>query len=203
MRLNVALVLGPSTGGIGAHVHDLAAGLVAHGNQVTVAGPAQTEEHFGFTRVGAYFRPVEISDSINPRGSLSAIKALRAALAGVEIVHAHGVRAGALTGLALGEGRAVPSVVTLHNAMLASGIRAQLQTRIEKMAVHSADMVLGASADLVNHALALGARAARPVSVPAPPLPAPTRDPRTGTRRTRHRRRCLERCRRWFWQWFW
>jgi glycosyltransferase involved in cell wall biosynthesis len=175
VRLRIALVLGTSTGGIGMHVHDLAAGFVERGHQVTVAGPGQTEEHFGFTRVGAYFRPVPISASANPGRDLSAVRALRAAVADTEVVHAHGVRAGALTGLALAR-RDTPRVVTLHNAMLAGGIRSTLLTGLEKLAVLRADVVLGASADLVERARALGARDARLGPVPAPPLPAPSRD---------------------------
>lgn len=175
MRLRIALVLGTSTGGIGAHVHDLAAGLIGRGHQVTVAAPEQTEEHFGFSRIGAYFRPVPISASISPGRDLSAVRALRAAVAGTEVVHAHGVRAGALTGLALTR-RDTPSVVTLHNAMLASGIRSKLLTGLEKLAVLRADVVLGASEDLVERARTLGARDARLGPVPAPPLAPATRD---------------------------
>jgi glycosyltransferase involved in cell wall biosynthesis len=175
MRLHIALVLGTSTGGIGAHVHDLAAGLVERGHQVTVAGPEQTEQHFGFTKVGAYFRPVPISASVSPGRDLSAVRALRAAVADTEVVHAHGVRAGALTGLALAR-RDTPSVVTLHNAMLASGFKSKVLTGLEKLAVLRADVVLGASEDLVERARALGARDARLGPVPAPPQPASTRD---------------------------
>ena len=175
MTLRIALVLGTSTGGIGAHVHDLAAGLVGRGHRVTVAAPEQTEEHFGFARVGASFRPVPISAALSPGRDLSAVRTLRAAVADAEVVHAHGVRAGALTGLALTR-RETPSVVTLHNAMLASGFKSKLLTGLEKLAVLRADVVLGASADLVERARSLGARDPRLGPVPAPPLPAAARD---------------------------
>lgn len=179
MSSRIALVLGTSTGGIGAHVHDLAAGLVARGDQVTVIGPAQIDEHFGFAKAGADFHPVPIAASINPPRDLAAMRALRAALAKADaaVVHAHGVRAGALTGLALGRANVsrTPSVVTLHNAMLATGTKASLLARLEKLAVRRANVVLGASADLVERAQVLGARDARLGPVPAPPLPEPTR----------------------------
>jgi glycosyltransferase involved in cell wall biosynthesis len=175
----IALVLGTSTGGIGAHVRDLAAGLTARGERVTVIGPAQTEEHFGFAKTGADFRAVPIAASVNPPRDIATVKALRAAIAdaNAEVVHAHGVRAGALVGLALGRSHAsrTPSVVTLHNAMLATGIKARLLTQLEKLAVRRASVVLGASADLVERARTLGARDARLGPVPAPPLPDPTR----------------------------
>lgn len=179
MTARIALVLGTSTGGIGAHVHDVAAGLVARGDQVTVIGPAQTDEHFGFAKAGADFRPVSIAASINPPRDLATVRALRAAIAEAraDVVHAHGVRAGALVGLALGRASAhrTPCVVTLHNAMLATGIKARLLTQLEKLAVRRASIVLGASADLVERARTLGARDARLGPVPAPPLPEPTR----------------------------
>lgn len=180
MTIRIALVVGTSTGGIGVHVHDLAAGFVARGDRVTVLGPAQTDEHFGFVKAGADFRAVPIAASINPPRDFGAVRALRAALGDVkpDVVHAHGVRAGALTGLALGPVKAgrTPSVVTLHNAMLAAGFKGRLLTRLEKLAVRRASVTLGASADLVERARVLGARDARLGPVPAPPLPEPVRD---------------------------
>ena len=175
MTVEIALVLGTSTGGIGAHVRELAAGLVARGHRVTVAGPAETGKGFGFAGVGAQFRPVPIAGSVDPARGVAVVRALRSALVGAEVVHAHGVRAGAFTGVALAR-RDTPSVVTLHNAMLASGVRSRLLAGLEKLAVLRADVVLGASADLVERARVLGARDARFGPVPAPPLLPQTRD---------------------------
>ena len=175
MTLTIALVLGTSIGGIGVHVRELAAGLVARGNRVVVAGPADTGERFGFADVGADFRPVAITGSVDPARGVAVVRALRSAIGDADVVHAHGVRAGALTGVALAR-RDTPSVVTLHNAMLASGVRSRLLAGLEKLAVLRADVVLGASADLVERARTLGARDARFGPVPAPPLTAPTRD---------------------------
>jgi glycosyltransferase involved in cell wall biosynthesis len=175
MTLHIALVLGASTGGIGAYVRDLAAGLVERGCRVSVAAPAETGERFGFTGVGATFRPVPITRYVNPARGATIVRALRSAVGAADVVHAHGVRAGALTGIALAR-RDTPSVVTLHNAILASGVRSRLLTGLEKLAVLRADMVLGASADLVEHARVLGARDPRYCPVPAPSLPPPTKE---------------------------
>ena len=175
MTLTIALVLGTSIGGIGAHVRELAAGLVARGNRVIVAGPADTAGRFGFGDVGSDFRPVPITGSVDPARGVAVVRTLRSAIADADVVHAHGVRAGALTGIALAR-RGTPSVVTLHNAMLASGVRSRLLTGLERLAVLRADVVLGASADLVERARTLGARDARFGPVPAPPLPEPTSD---------------------------
>jgi glycosyltransferase involved in cell wall biosynthesis len=172
--LRIALALGTSTGGVGVHVRDLAREFVKRGHEVMVAGPAQTEELFGFTGCGARFRPVRISAAPNPVQDLKAVVALRQALRGADVVHAHGVRAGALTGLAM-LGSRTPEVVTLHNAMLATGTKARLLTGLERLAVRRAGIVLGASEDLVERARRLGAREARLGPVPAPPQDPPTR----------------------------
>ena len=170
----IALVLGTSTGGVGVHVLDLAREFVQRGHDVVVAGPPQTEELFRFTEYGAQFRPVRISAAPSPVNDMRAIAALRHDLAGADVVHAHGVRAGALTGLALLRTN-TPSVVTLHNAMLAGGVKARLLGGLERLAVRRADVVLGASEDLAARAKKLGAREARLGPVPAPPQPASLR----------------------------
>nr|BFE80392.1 hypothetical protein GCM10020093_029930 [Planobispora longispora] len=113
----VALVLGTSAGGVGRHVAMLAAGLVRRGRRVVVAGPPSTEETFGFTRLGARFVPVPISDRPRPGGDLRAVRELRG-LRGADAVHAHGLRAGALAALSL-TGTRTGLVVTLHNAATA------------------------------------------------------------------------------------
>jgi glycosyltransferase involved in cell wall biosynthesis len=166
--MRVLLVLGPSVGGIGGHVCDLAEHCVARGDRVVVAGPRATEEHFDFSATGARFVAVT--------GPLS----LRRVLAGAEVVHSHGLKAAAMTNAAMtGLVRAGTQrprhVVTLHNAILASGLRARISELVERLAVRPADVVLGASADLVDRATELGARHAALVPVPAAPLPAPKR----------------------------
>ena len=66
-------------------------------------------------------------------------------------------------------------VVTLHNAVLADGVRGRVSGLVERMAIRPADLVFGASADLVGRAHLLGARRAEFRAVPAPPLPEPGR----------------------------
>jgi glycosyltransferase involved in cell wall biosynthesis len=177
----VALVLASSTGGIGQHVASLARGLVAAGATVTVCGPAATGEQFDFAGTGARFAAVEIPASPRP-GDLRAVGALRAALdpatsptddtGGPEVVHAHGLRAGFVCALAR-TGR--PLVVTWHNAALSRGLKAPVHRMLERVVAGAADVTLGASADLVERARAVGARDARLSEVAAPALPAPRR----------------------------
>ncbi|AVT33944.1 glycosyltransferase [Plantactinospora sp. BC1] len=168
----VALVLASSTGGVGQHVASLTRGLVNAGMSVTVCGPAATEQQFGFTAAGARFVPVEIPASPTPADA-RAVTALRRALAGpVDVVHAHGLRAGLVAVLAR---PAAPVVVTWHNAVLAGGLRGRLSRLVERIVARRARVSLGASADLVERAAALGARDARLAPVAAPTLAAPRR----------------------------
>jgi glycosyltransferase involved in cell wall biosynthesis len=175
-RLRAVLVLATSTGGVGMHVRSLAALLVKRGVAVTVCGPEATQEHFDFTGTGAKFAPVEISSAPRP-SDLTAGKALQKVVTETRahVVHAHGLRAALIAGSALGKKRQgrTPLVVTLHNAVLSGGARAKVSELMEGRAVRGADVVLGASTDLVDRARALGATDARFGPVSAPPLPAP------------------------------
>jgi glycosyltransferase involved in cell wall biosynthesis len=172
-RGSVALVLASSTGGIGRHVASLARGLVEAGCPVVVCGPAAADEQFGFTAGGADFVPVEIPANPGPQDS-TAVRALRRALTGrgIEVVHAHGLRAGFVATLAR---PAVPIVVTWHNAILTKGLRGQASLLVERIVARSATLILGASEDLVARAETLGARNARLGPVAAPMLPPPRR----------------------------
>jgi glycosyltransferase involved in cell wall biosynthesis len=172
-RGSVALVLASSTGGIGTHVASLAAGLVAAGCRVLVCGPAATGEQFGFAAAGADFVPVEIPAAPGPQDS-GAVRALRRALAGrdIDVVHAHGLRAGLVAVLAR---TGLPLVVTWHNTVLAKGLRGQASMLVERIVARSATLTLGASADLVDRARSLGARQVRLGAVAAPTFAAPKR----------------------------
>ena len=161
--MRVVLVLGASVGGIGTYVRDLAEHCVSCGDEVVVAGPQATEDRFGFSATGARFVPA------------TGLRTLRRVLAGADVVHSHGFKAAARTNLARVGRRRPRRVVTLHNAILATGIRARIAEGFERLAVRPADAVLGASADLVQRARELGAQRAALVPVPAPPLPAPAR----------------------------
>ena len=170
-QLHAVHVLGETAGG---HVSSLARGLVARGVTVTVCGSSAADEDYGFAGVGARFTSVEIARRAG-RADAGAVAALRTATAGADVVHAHGLRAGLLASLALG-GRRTPLVVTWHSAVLAEGTRARLLALLERRVSRVADVVLGASSDLVERARRLGARDARlaPIAVPAPvraPLP--------------------------------
>lgn len=177
--MKVTIVLATSTGGVGTHVSSLVQRLPAMGVEVAVAGPPATDERFGFAAEGAAFLPVAIPNRPRPLRDLSVVRALRAATAGSDIVHAHGLRAAMLTGLALGRRRRgrTPLVATWHNAVLATGAERRVLAGLERLAAVRADVTLGASPDLVQRAQRLGSRDARSCPVAAPPMPPPGRAP--------------------------
>jgi glycosyltransferase involved in cell wall biosynthesis len=172
-RGSVALVLASSTGGVGQHVASLTRGLVAAGCAVLVCGPVATDELFGFSAAGAAFAPVEIPANPGAQDA-AAVRQLKSALAGrtIDIVHAHGLRAGFVAGLAR---TGLPLVVTWHNAVLAKGLRGHASALVERIVARGATLTLGASEDLVARATALGAKDARLGPVAAPVMAAPRR----------------------------
>jgi glycosyltransferase involved in cell wall biosynthesis len=175
--LRVAMVLGTSAGGVGRHVRSMAAGLAARGARVLVCGPAATEELFGFTAVGARFAEVDLADRPRPLSDAKAVARLRTLLRDADVVHAHGLRAGALAvaacaRVAPGPIRFAkggpPLVVTLHNAVIAGGRTAAVYAALERVVARGADRVLGVSPDLEERMREVGARSVGHALVPAP-----------------------------------
>jgi glycosyltransferase involved in cell wall biosynthesis len=169
--LTVLLLLGTSAGGVGRHVLGLARSLVQRGHHVTVAGPAETEADFGFSAVGAHFAPVETRDRPHPREDARAVRAVRELARTVDVVHAHGLRAGGVAVLALRRSP-VPLAVTLHNALLARGVRSgpvvAAYAVLERLVARGAQVVLGVSSDLEERLRQLGAQDVRHAVIPAP-----------------------------------
>lgn len=168
-------MLGTSVGGVGRHVQMVAEGLAQREHPVVVAGPASTDVQFDFTGGGASFMTLPISDRPRPLGDLHAIWALRP-LRGARIIHAHGLRAGALASLSL-VGARTPLVVTVHNAVTAAGGVALISRILEHVVARRANLVLTVSPDLEERMVALGAAAVGCAVVCAPPLRRPDRAP--------------------------
>ena len=183
----VTLVLATAAGGTGAHVRMLAAGLASRGVAVAAAGPSAAGPRFAFPAVpGVSFTPVEIGDRPRP-GDLAAVARLRGLLRPArpgDIVHAHGMRAGALTVLALtprrGRRRMPGIVVTVHNAPPAGRAAGLVYRLLELVVARGADLVLCVSPDLERRMRRAGARhvaraviAAADTPAPAPDTPAP------------------------------
>jgi glycosyltransferase involved in cell wall biosynthesis len=146
----------------------LAGGLTREGHQVVVAGPGSTDEAFGFSGV-ARFAEVPVSDRPRPISDLRAVRRLRVRTAEADVVHAHGLRAGALAALAL-TGRRTGLVVTLHNALTARGAIGAIYGLLERIVAKKADRVLVVAPDLGERMAARGARNIAAAVVPAAPL---------------------------------
>lgn len=179
--MRVVQLLGSSAGGVSQHVAQVASLLGnVPGAEVLVAAPSALREKFD--SVGR-FAPVEISDrpGFSDFRTLTHIKSLSA---DADVLHAHGLRAGAMAGLALFgvRGSKRPRlVVTLHNLPV-GGIKVQSVTGVlEAVVAKSADVVLGVSTDIVERMRSKGAKVGGRALVPAPVL----RETTQGTEQTR------------------
>jgi glycosyltransferase involved in cell wall biosynthesis len=177
----VTLVVGTVAGGTGTHVRMLAEGLAGRGITVSVAGPSSADSRFSFSALPAVsFCAVEIGE--RPRaGDLRALSRLRRLLTRPaspgggpsgegQVAHAHGLRAGALTVLALLGARRRPAiVVSVHNAPPPGRGPAGIVYRVlERVAARGADLVLCVSPDLEARMRAAGARRVAPAVIAAP-----------------------------------
>lgn len=165
-RLRVLLVLATSTGGVGRHVASLAAGLEALGHDVTVAGPASSRAVVDRPS----YEVVEIGSAPHPGRDAVAVARLRVLAREADVVHAHGLRAGALAVLT-----PRPVVVTLHNA-----VTGRVAAVLERLVAHRSRVVLAAGEDLAQRARAVGAADVRLAPVAAPPLVPTGVDPDLG-----------------------
>ncbi len=183
--MKLAFVLGTSTGGTARHVRMLAAGCAARGLRVEVFGPAQTDRDFAFGAAAASaastaapvgFTAVEIADRPRLLRDLRAIARLRRLFQAwrPDVVHAHGLRAGALAAIAVAFARTAGGgpalVVTVHNAPPAAGVTGAVYRVLELIVARNADSVLCVSPDLEDRMRAAGARRVGHAVVPAAPV---------------------------------
>jgi glycosyltransferase involved in cell wall biosynthesis len=181
-RVKVAFVLGTTAGGTGRHVQMLAAGCAVRGLQAEVFAPGETQRAFPFGP-GVVVRTVEFTDRPRSRDGWAALR-LRQLItrSGADAVHAHGLRAGALTAIALAfipPGRRPPLVVTVHNAPPPAGVSGAIYRALERLVARGAATVLCVSADLEERMRRAGARDVGRALVPSPTV-APGRVPGAG-----------------------
>ncbi len=172
--MRVVLLLGRSAGGIGTHVRDLDRGLRRLGTDVEVVTDASTADRFGLEDAHRGW-----PDRRAPLATVRAVRALRRRARRADVLHAHGHQAGLLAAVATAGLRPGPAlVVSLHNAVLPTGggpvrrrARRLLTRASEAVVARRADLVTGASSDLVERAAALGARRTALAPVPSPRVP--------------------------------
>ncbi|HEU5418227.1 MAG TPA: glycosyltransferase family 4 protein [Streptosporangiaceae bacterium] len=127
---------------------------------------------------GIPFHVVDISDRPRPARDAQAVLRLRRLLrrARPDVVHAHGLRAGALAAAALAawrSGRRPGLVVTVHNAPPQGRAAGLVYGLLERTCAARAGAVLCASADLAARMRQRGAREVSEFDVPAPVAPPP------------------------------
>ena len=168
---NVVLVLAQSDGGIGRHVRALAAGLPGRGIRVTVCAPPETLAALALDQLAVPVVAAPIGRP-GPVALRATRRALRRLAEDADVVHAHGLRAGAAC---VAFTRNTPLVVTWHNAPLGGRPWRAAHSGLARYVAGATDLTLAASDDLADAARAAGALQVRSAFVAAPPLPSPVR----------------------------
>ncbi|WP_309313779.1 glycosyltransferase family 4 protein [Actinomyces oris] len=171
-RRRILQVCGSAAGGVRAHLADCARLLAADGHDVIVEAPAAVLD--GLDIEPARAEPLEIG----PRPSLNdtlAVARLRRLGRRADVLHAHGLRAGALAALALGRRRRGRTrlVVTLHNLTVGGRLTTLMGDRLERLIARRADLVLAVSPDLAERAKDLGTPHVELAIIPAVPPQQP------------------------------
>jgi glycosyltransferase involved in cell wall biosynthesis len=137
-------------------------------------GPAAGGVGDGTARLPA-FAAVAIGDRPRPGHDLAAVLRLRHLLRdwAPEVVHAHGLRAGAFAALAGGPGALV---VTVHNAPPDAAPGRVIHAALERLTARRADLVTWVSGDLGARMRRAGARDGGRAVVAAPGFPPPATD---------------------------
>lgn len=164
------LVLGPSAGGIRRHVATLRDGLRSRGWRVAVAGPAGVLDGLGGTD-----HTVELRRSVS--GTLQDAAALRRLAADVDVVHAHGMKAG----LSVALSGARPRILTIHNVVLdqANGPVAAVLRAGERRVPGRMDRTIAVSQEIADRFRDAAGAERMTVIAPAGPVPVPRRDRET------------------------
>ena len=167
-RLRVLEVCGSAAGGVRSHVLECARLLAADRHDVVLLAPEQVlagadagGARTGVLRIGA--RP--------SFGDAAVLARLRRLGRRADVVHAHGLRAGALAALALGGRRPGRTrlVVTEHNLPVGGRLTVAVGERLAAVIAERADHVLVVSPDLARRARERGAQHVELAVVPTPP----------------------------------
>ena len=171
-RRRILQVCGSAAGGVRAHLADCARLLAADGHDVIVEAPAAVLD--GLDLEPARAEALEIGSRPNLNDTL-AVARLRRLGRRADVLHAHGLRAGALAALALGRRRRGRTrlVVTLHNLTVGGRLTTLVGDRLERLIARRADLVLAVSPDLAERAKDLGTPHVELAIIPAVPPQQP------------------------------
>lgn len=161
-----------AAGGVRAHIRQVSQLLAKDGHQVLLAGPSNVISPADGAVSGACLRTYQIDIGARPSGAdLKALRQLKQLAATAQVIHAHGLRAGALAVLAakrLPAAKRPRVVVTLHNLPVGSAPTRLVGKALHLVVVKGADYVLTVSPDLLEKAKQLGLKAGEIAVVPAP-----------------------------------
>lgn len=161
-----------AAGGVRAHIRQVSQLLAKDGHQVLLAGPGNVISPADGAVSGACPRTYQIDIGARPSGAdLKALRQLKQLAATAQVIHAHGLRAGALAVLAakrLSAAKRPRVVVTLHNLPVGSAPTRLVGKALQLVVVKGADYVLTVSPDLLEKAKQLGLEAGEIAVVPAP-----------------------------------
>lgn len=161
-----------AAGGVRAHIRQVSQLLAKDRHQVLLAAPSNVISPAPGAVGGACLRTYQIDIGARPSGAdLKALRQLKQLAATVEVIHAHGLRAGALAVLAakrLPAAKRPRVVVTLHNLPVGSAPTRLVGKALHLVVVKGADYVLTVSPDLLEKAKQLGLKAGEIAVVPAP-----------------------------------
>lgn len=161
-----------AAGGVRAHIRQVSQLLAKDGHQVLLAGPSNVISPAPGAVGGACLRTYQIDIGARPSGAdLKALRQLKQLAATTQVIHAHGLRAGALAVLAakrLPAAKRPRVVVTLHNLPVGSAPTRLVGKALQLVVVKGADYVLTVSPDLLEKAKQLGLKAGEIAVVPAP-----------------------------------
>lgn len=161
-----------AAGGVRAHIRQVSQLLAKDGHQVLLAGPSNVISPTPGAVGGACLRTYQIDIGARPSGAdLKALRQLKQLATTAQVIHAHGLRAGALAVLAakrLPAAKRPRVVVTLHNLPVGSAPTRLVGKALHLAVVKGADYVLTVSPDLLEKAKQLGLKAGEIAVVPAP-----------------------------------
>ena len=161
-----------AAGGVRAHIRQVSQLLAKDGHQVLLAGPSNVISPAPGAVGGACLRTYQIDIGARPSGAdLKALRQLKQLATTAQVIHAHGLRAGALAVLAakrLPAAKRPRVVVTLHNLPVGSAPTRLVGKALHLVVVKGADYVLTVSPDLLEKAKQLGLEAGEIAVVPAP-----------------------------------
>jgi glycosyltransferase involved in cell wall biosynthesis len=155
-----------ASGGIGRHVKALAEGLPERGVELTLCAPASAIAALGLDTVDIRVVAVPLGSS-SPAAWWDARRQLKREAAAVDLVHAHGLRAG---GFAVAFAQPTPLIVTWHNAPLGGRAWRRIHGMLSRYVARGSDLTFAASEDLATAARSVGALGVHLTFIAAPAL---------------------------------